>query len=252
MLETYALIALDIRSCIDKMKAPLTLNSAIEKVAIVLAFLPLVFMVYPEFAAAAYVAQNKQGKALVFEIDSKSTSKLLSYDELAAYHARTDIPTILAPKVKAYLESKGSPLAVYADEIVKQPQWQRALAISYVESNFGKRCADNNCSGIGVAPSHPSWRRYATKLDWFVDMNRILEKPIYKERYTNCNTMKGVYVVPGSARWVNGCNQVSNDLLALTAQAEQERIAFLSTQKPTPTPTFSIANAQAVLAKLSK
>ncbi len=85
------------------MKAPLTLNSAIEKVAIVLAFLPLVFMVYPEFAAAAYVAQNKQGKALVFEIDSKSTSKLLSYDELAAYHARTDIPTILAPKVKAYL-----------------------------------------------------------------------------------------------------------------------------------------------------
>jgi hypothetical protein len=71
MLETYALIALDIRSCIDKMKAPLSLSSAIEKVAVVLAFLPLVFMVYPEFAAAAYTAQNDQGKALVFEIDSK-------------------------------------------------------------------------------------------------------------------------------------------------------------------------------------
>jgi hypothetical protein len=52
------------------MKAPLALNSVIEKVAIVLAFLPLVFMVYPEFAAAAYTAQNED-KALVFEIDSK-------------------------------------------------------------------------------------------------------------------------------------------------------------------------------------
>jgi hypothetical protein len=252
MLETYALIALDIRGCIDKMKAPLSLTSAIEKVAVLLAFLPLVFMVYPEFAAAAYVAQNPQGKALVFEIDSKSTPKLLSYAELADYHAKTNVNAILAPKVKAYLESKGSPLAVYADEIVKQPQWQRALAISFVESNFGKRCADNNCSGIGVSPSHASWRRYPTKLDWFKDMTQLLEKPIYKQRYTNCSTMKGVYVVPGSARWVNGCNQVSNELLAITAQAEQERSAFIASQTPAQNPTFSIASAEAFLAKLGK
>ena len=56
------------------MKAPLSLNSAIEKVAVMLAFLPLVFLVYPEFVAAAYVAQNSQEKALVFEIDSKQKS----------------------------------------------------------------------------------------------------------------------------------------------------------------------------------
>ncbi len=209
------------------MKAPLSLNTVIEKAVASLAFLPLIFMVYPEFAAAAYTAQNKGEKALVFEISSNQTQKLLTYDELALYHVRTDINTILAPKVKAYLESKGSPLAVYADEIVKQPQWQRALAISFVESNFGKRCADNNCSGIGVHPSHPSWRRYPTKLDWFKDMSALLEKPIYKERYTNCKTMLGVYVVPGSPRWLNGCNSVSNDLLTLTAEAETERHAFM-------------------------
>ena len=223
------------------MKAPLSLNSVIEKVAIVAAFLPLVFMVYPEFAAAGFTAQNKASKALVFAIDSKSTPKaLLSYDELAQYHANTDIPTLLAPKVKAYLEAKGSPLAQYADEIVKQPQWQRALAISYVESNFGKRCADNNCSGIGVSPSHKSWRRYATKLDWFKDMSALLEKPIYKERYTNCASMKGVYVVPGSARWVNGCTQVSNELLALTAEAENQRVAYIGQYKSSP---FRIAGS---------
>lgn len=229
------------------MKAPLVLNSVIEKAVVVFAFLPLVFMIYPESVAAAYVAQNHRNKALVFEIDSKSTQKLLTYDEVVRFEASTNINVFLAPKVKAYLESKGSPLAEYADEIVKQPQWQRALAISYVESNFGKRCADNNCSGIGVAPSHPSWRRYATKLDWFKDMNRILEKPIYKERFTNCNAMKGVYVVPGSARWVNGCNSVSNDLLAITEQAKTERIAFLS--RPFSVPTVVTATAELSLVK---
>lgn len=75
MEETYVLITLDIRSCIDKMKAPLSLTSAIEKVALVLAFLPLLFMIYPEFAAAANVAQRPQEKALVFEIDSKQKTE---------------------------------------------------------------------------------------------------------------------------------------------------------------------------------
>jgi hypothetical protein len=57
------------------MKAPFTLSSAIEKAFVVIAFLPLVFMVYPEFAAAAYPAQNSlEEKALVFEIDSKQTT----------------------------------------------------------------------------------------------------------------------------------------------------------------------------------
>lgn len=226
------------------MNAPFSLTSAIEKALVIAAFLPLLFMVYPEFAAAAYTAQNNGGNALVFEINSKPTQKLLTYDELATYHRNSDINTYLAPKVKAYLESKGSPLAEYADEIVKQPQWQRALAISYVESNFGKRCADNNCSGIGGAPSMKSWRKYPTKLDWFKDMSALLEKPIYKERYTNCTTMKGVYVVPGSANWVNGCTKAGNELLALTAQSENERLAFVNS------PTVAVATIDAELASI--
>jgi hypothetical protein len=225
------------------MKAPFSLSSAIEKALVVVAFFPVMFMVYPELAAAGYTAQNKSQNALVFEINSKPTQKLLSYDELAQYDAKTNINVYLAPKVKAYLESKGSPLAVYADEIVKQPQWQRALAISYVESNFGKRCADNNCSGIGGSPSRKSWERFPTKLDWFKRMTGLLEKPIYKERYTNCKAMLGVYVVPGSPRWLNGCNTVSNELLAITAQAENERLAFIAN------PKMATAAADVVLAK---
>ncbi len=209
------------------MKAPLALNSVIEKAVAILAFLPLVFMIYPETVAAAYTAQNSGMTALVFEVDSKSNNTLLTYDELANYHAHSDMPTLLAPKVKAYLESKGSPLAVYADEIVLQPQWQRALAISYVESNYGRYCADNNCSGIGGSPMSKSWRKYPTKLDWFKDLSALLEKPMYKQTYTSCNTMNGHYNA-GSRNWVNGCNKASAELIAITQQAEDERVAFIN------------------------
>lgn len=225
------------------MTARLSFSSAVEKAILLVAFLPVVLMVYPETAAAAFTAQNSGEKALVFQVNSKSKTEItqivtgLSYDELVSND-------ILVQKVKAYLEAKGSPLAIYADEIVKQPQWQRALAISFVESNFGKYCHSNNCSGIGVSPKHASWRRYPTKLEWFKDMNALLEKPTYKEKYTTCAKMKGVYVVPGSARWVNGCNKVSEELLTITREAEQERLALASQ----PTDQSSIVAATAELA----
>ena len=107
--------------------------------------------------------------------------------------------------------------------MVKLPQWQRALAVSYVESHMGLYCFDNNCSGIGVKPGHPSWRKYPTKLEWFKDLSKLLEKPIYKEKYTTFAKMKGVYVQPGSANWVNGAQKKYNELIALTNEAEQER-----------------------------
>jgi hypothetical protein len=58
--------------------------------------------------------------------------------------------------------------------------------------------------------------------------------------------MKGVYVVPGSARWVNGCNQISNELLALTAEAENERLAYINSQK---SPNYSVATSEISLVK---
>ncbi len=215
------------------MKAPIPLSSAVEKAMIIIVFLPVITMVYPKITAAAHTAQNQGEKALVFQVNSKQKSNLnfnsqtsLSYQALVDYQDAQEAKKnqILVDEVRKYLEAKGSPLAQYSEEIVKQPQWQRALAISYVESNFGKQCADNNCSGIGVSPKHPSWRRYPTKLDWFKDMSRLLEKPIYKERYTNCKAMMGVYVVPGSPRWLNGCNKVSNELLAITEQAQNSQV----------------------------
>jgi hypothetical protein len=134
----------------------------------------------------------------------------------------------LVNNLKLYLEKHRSPLAEFAGEIIKQPQWQRALAISWVESNFCKRHMDNNCSGIGVAPGHKLWRKYETHLDWFKDMSALMEKPIYKEKYTTFQKMRGVYVQPGSANWVNGAQKKYNELIKLTQESEVQKITQIS------------------------
>jgi hypothetical protein len=212
------------------MKAPRTSGSAIDRVMSLVALIAVVvFWVIPETTLASSSGHQTQATpALVFEVDSKAKTELVIKNQTLLTYDQIVESDPLVIKVRSFLESKSSPLAQYAEEIVKQPQWQRALAISFVESNFGKRCADNNCSGIGVRPGHPSWRKYPTKLHWFKDMAQLLEKPIYKEKYTTCAKMKGVYVVPGSSKWVNGCEKVSNELLAITDQAQNERAAIIA------------------------
>lgn len=117
------------------MKAPLNLSSAVEKTIVIIAFLPVITMVYPKITAAAHTAQNQGEKALVFQVNSKQKSNLnfnsqtsLSYQELSDYHSSQEAKKnqVLVDEVRKYLEAKGSPLAPYSEEIVKQPQWQRA------------------------------------------------------------------------------------------------------------------------------
>lgn len=211
------------------MKALFTLKSAINQSTMV-AFAALVSLsavIYPELALGASLQTQGQDQLTVFEIKDPSvitnknlqtTTNSLTYDQIVASDP-------YAVRLKAYLEKHNSPLAEYADQMVTLPDWQKALAISWVESNFGIHCADNNCSGIGVAPGHPSWRRYPNKLEWFKDMTALLQKPIYKEKYTTFRQMKGIYVYPGSEAWVNGAQKKYNELMALTADAENEKLA---------------------------
>ena len=135
----------------------------------------------------------------------------------------------LVISLKQYLRDNSSPLEEYAAEIVKQPQWQRALAVSQVESNMGIHCFNNNCSGMGGAPGTPTWRKYPTKLEWFIDLNNLLEKPLYKEKCNTFHKMRGVYVQPGSDSWVYGAQHTYNELMALTDQAKIDRAELAQT-----------------------
>lgn len=93
---------------------------------------------------------------------------------------QTELLRIRAEKIRAYLASKKSPLADIADTLAGLRHWRVVIAISNAESSLGKRCADNNCSGIGVEPGHPLWREYETKADWARDLDALIEK-----RYKN-------------------------------------------------------------------
>lgn len=59
------------------MKANQSLESMLEKVIALIAFLPLAFMVYPETVAASFDAHSQaENQALVFEINSKQKTQL--------------------------------------------------------------------------------------------------------------------------------------------------------------------------------
>ncbi len=213
------------------MKALLTLKSAINQSTLIglVALIGLIPALMPHLALASQL-QTEDQKAKFFEIKiedsivlnsslkSNTEQKLLTMDTLAE-----NDPLVI--KLTAYLEKHNSPLAEHSAGIVQQPQWQRALAISWVESNFGRFCHSNNCSGIGGAPGMKSWRKYSDKFEWFKDMCVLLETPRYKERFVTFRQMKGVYVQPGTENWVNGAQKKYNELMAITDQAEEERRA---------------------------
>jgi len=216
------------------MKAPFTLSPATKQTISMIALIGVaVGVLYPYFYAQADNSLRDSGKsAQVFEVKNLPTQNSINTDQISPAHSITiDEVTQADPLVqnlREYLERHKSPLAPYADQIVLQPQWQRALAISWGESNFGIHCHSNNCSGIGGSPNSKSWRKYPNKLEWFKDMSRLMETPRYKERFTNCRTMNGVYNA-GSQNWLRACEQKSSELISLTQKSEQERLALAET-----------------------
>ena len=110
------------------MKAPLALSSVIEKTVAILAFLPLLFMVYPEFAAAANTAQTDRTTALVFEVNSKQkTNKQTATAEVI----EEENPTLSNPCYPAPLDScNPDASAAQQPEVI-------ALAASVTKANLG-------------------------------------------------------------------------------------------------------------------
>lgn len=196
------------------MKAKLISLPIEKRLVLQLCLISLIAWVIPHSSATLAAEQEK---AQIFEIQNPNLINT-SID----FHTLVENDP-LSKNLQEYLEEHDSPLAEYATEIVKQPQWQRALAISWVESNFGRFCADNNCSGIGVAPGHPAWRKYPNKLEWFKDMTKLMETPRYKEKYTTFEKMRGIYVYPGSDNWVRGAKQKYAELMALEKNSEEQK-----------------------------
>jgi hypothetical protein len=109
-------------------------------------------------------------------------------------------------KLKAYLASKNSPFSedeAALDAFINSKNMKLMVAISFVESTFGKHCYYYNCSGIGGTP--PSLRKYGSYAEWIADFDDLLER-----RYKDMPVEKfvGLYVQPGSPSWIYGVKQV--------------------------------------------
>lgn len=109
-------------------------------------------------------------------------------------------------KLKKYLESKNSPFAKddeALDAFANSKNMKMMVAISFVESTYGKNCYYYNCSGIGGTP--PTLRKYNNYSEWIKDFDQLLEK-----RYKDVPPEKfiGLYVQPGSPNWIFGVKQV--------------------------------------------
>ncbi len=134
------------------------------------------------------------------------------FNQLAESNKRVKYEELLAQrkvKLKAYLEDKDSPFADIVDTIAELKHWKMVLAISNSESSLGKRCYNNNCSGIGVEPGHPLWRDYSSKRDWAKDLDKLIEKR-YKD--WTLEEMNGVYNKPGSSNWVSASTQILEEI----------------------------------------
>jgi hypothetical protein len=183
------------------------------------ALITLLALVYPAVGKADFSLSNSQNTdAQIFQIQNSNFTNTVQTDPLT---------TLLSQ----YLDSHGSPLSQYAAQITQLPNWKKDLAISYVESHMGVYCFNNNCSGMGGAPGTPTWRKYQTKLDWFIDLDNLMSKPMYSQKYNTCQKMKGIYVQPGSASWVYGCQKIYSELTNLEEQADTQQQLALATSK---------------------
>lgn len=211
------------------MKALFTPRTAGEKMVVITSLLALIFWSYPETLVHAQGVQDAAVEsALVFEVKNPAQNQITTEKPITPEN-------ILAQNLKKYLEDHNSPLAEYSEQIITYNKWKMALSISWVESNFGKYCPgkSNNCSGIGVAPGHPLWRTYPDKLAWFEDLNKLLNKPFYAEKYNTFRKMKGIYVYPGSENWVRGAEKKFAELSRLEEVSKQTENT-LTESKETP------------------
>ena len=111
-------------------------------------------------------------------------------------------------KLKAYLASKSSPLA--KDEpaitaLLSTNNLEMILAISFVEGNFCKHQQGYNCSGIGGN----GLKEYKNFAEWVKDFDSLLER---RYKGLTVEQFKGKYVQPGSQNWIDGVNQILDEL----------------------------------------
>ncbi len=185
------------------------LKSSKEKLVVIVALFSLATWIFP-VAGKAHAETVGQTKSLVFEINPDSKLNPENQNQFANIDKEVAL-------VREYLESKDAPLANYTEILLAQKDWKTIVAISNAESNMGKYCWYNNCSGIyeRFDNGYQGLKRYDNMAEWIVDLQNLIEK-----RYSGWTLaeMNGTYVYPKSKNWFLASSKVYNDL----SQIEQQ------------------------------
>ncbi len=164
------------------------------------------------YADTSVPTQNQTFEINLQNENTTVADESLAYDQQIALQQKDAQIDNEVQLVRAYLVAKNSPFANYTEILLAQPNWKTILAISNSESNMGKHCYYNNCSGI-FGPN--GLKTYNSIPDWMVDLNNLIST--HYQGWT-LQQMNGVYVYPRSTNWIVASSSVYNDLTQLESQ----------------------------------
>ncbi len=203
--------------------------TALKKSFYVVAFLPVITLVYPAITVQASVLQSGQ-QDLVFEVNNSNknlVTKLLTIEEIQAHDAEFQTEVALKNLLREYLAKRNSPLAACADTLVDQENMDKILSLGAAESGLAKRYirSTNNIWGWNGGRSNMG----ATLCDAVVQMNTNLEnyprRSVVKYADMSYTDMCGLYKQPckekGNHHWVRNNQAIVNDMTRLRAEASQ-------------------------------
>lgn len=110
--------------------------------------------------------------------------------------------------LREYLESKNSPMALHAEELLKHYHYRLIIGISFAESNFCKRnIRPHNCWGIGGGKPEV----YKDYSEAFARANELIGK-YHAGGLTTPKLMRNRWVGWQNNSWIVAVNQVTKDL----------------------------------------
>jgi hypothetical protein len=127
-------------------------------------------------------------------------------------HSTKAEKTIPVQSLQLYLQSKGSPLAPYAGQILQSPYWSTIIGICTIEQYGCTHAPYNNYWGIGPG------KKFASLPDGIEAISNLLQKYENDKKHTTIESLNGYYVVPASASWYNTVLITKLKLESLTLQ----------------------------------
>ncbi|OGE76550.1 MAG: hypothetical protein A3C85_04670 [Candidatus Doudnabacteria bacterium RIFCSPHIGHO2_02_FULL_48_21] len=156
---------------------------------------------------AALAQSTPDYKPFVFSVALTDIDQVIFGEDLVEAEALAHEP-VIDPRVeplREYLESKSSPMAPFAEELLKHRHYRLIIGISFAESNFCKRnIRPHNCWGIGGGKPE-TYKDYAHA---FARANQLIQK-YHDGGLTTPALMRNRWVGWKNDGWIRAVNQVT-------------------------------------------